>query len=61
MADCSAFFLIAPRKEDLMSEHQMKAEAEMDEFNDELSDEALDREQSGGGRLCCPREIGLCG
>ena len=32
-----------------MSELEMKTEAEVEDFTDELSDEALDRE---GGRLC---------
>ena len=34
-----------------MTELETKTEAEMDDFTDELSDEALDREQ-GEGRLC---------
>lgn len=33
-----------------MSEMEMKDEVETEKFNDELSDEALDREQ-GGGRI----------
>ena len=33
-----------------MSELETKAQAEVEEFTDELSDEALDREQSEGGR-----------
>jgi hypothetical protein len=35
-----------------MSELETKAEAEVEEFNDELSDEALDREPNGGGGFC---------
>jgi hypothetical protein len=34
-----------------MSELETKAEAEVEEFDDELSDEALDREQSSS-RVC---------
>jgi hypothetical protein len=34
-----------------MSESDLKTEAEIEDFGDELSDEALDREQ-GGGRFC---------
>jgi hypothetical protein len=37
-------------KEDLMSELEMKSDVETEEFSDELSDEALDRE---GAKLCC--------
>ena len=51
MAECSAF-LNRHAREDLMSELETKAETEVDKFNDELSDEALDRERSGGGRVC---------
>ena len=44
-----------------MSELEMKTEAEVEDFTDELSDEALDRAEGafGGGLLCggpfCPR------
>ena len=34
-----------------MSEMEMKTEAEVEDFTDELSDEALDRAE---GALCCP-------
>ena len=44
----------ADRQEDLMSELKNKAEAEVEEFTDELSDEALDRE--GAERAQC----GMC-
>ena len=36
-----------------MSELETKAEAEAEEFNDGLSDEALDRDPSGAGRFIC--------
>jgi hypothetical protein len=41
--------------EDLMPELEMKneAEAEVEEFSDELSDEALDRQQGGGKFTFC--------
>ena len=32
-----------------MSELEMKTEAEVEDFTDELSDEALDRAKGGGG------------
>jgi hypothetical protein len=38
--------------EDEMTELEMKDDVETEEFTDELSDEALDREQ-GGGKACC--------
>ena len=37
-----------------MTELEMKTEAEVEDFTDELSDEALDRHQGGGlGSLGC--------
>ena len=39
--------------EDDMSEIEMTNEVETEEFTDELSDEALDREQDGGGKRSC--------
>ena len=38
-------------QEDTMSEMEMKTEAEVEDFTDELSDEALDRAEGGA---CCP-------
>ena len=42
-----------------MSEWEMKDEIETEEFTDELSDEALDREQ-GGGKLSNFSSYGSC-
>ena len=36
-----------------MSELEMKTEAEVEDFTDELSDEALDRAEGAYGRLPC--------
>ena len=37
-----------------MSELEMKTEAEVEDFTDELSDEALDRAEGAVMRLLCP-------
>ena len=37
------FLKLHPAQEDIMSEMEMKTEAEVEDFTDELSDEALDR------------------
>ena len=37
------FLYLRPAQEDIMSELEMKTEAEVEDFTDELSDEALDR------------------
>jgi hypothetical protein len=39
-------------QEDIMSELEMKTEAEVEDFTDELSDEALDRAE-GAACSCC--------
>ena len=36
-----------------MSELEMKTEAEVEDFTDELSDEALDRAEGAEGALVC--------
>ena len=53
-----AFLQLRPAQEDTMSEMKMTSEAEVEDFTDELSDEALDRAEgalcglSGGGSSC---------
>jgi hypothetical protein len=39
-------------QEDIMSEMEMKTEAEVEDFTDELSDEALDRAEGAYGTAC---------
>jgi hypothetical protein len=45
--------------EDDMSEIEMNDDVETEEFTDELSDEALDRD--GGGRVCLTAMCGRAG
>ena len=48
------FLQLRPAQEDTMSEIVMKTEAEVEDFTDELSDEALDRAEGAycGGMPC---------
>jgi hypothetical protein len=48
------FLKLHPAQEDNMSEMEMTTEVEVEDFTDELSDEALDRAEGGS---CC----GKCG
>ncbi len=48
------FLQLHPAQEDTMSEMEMTTEVEVEDFTDELSDEALDRAEGGS---CC----GKCG
>ena len=48
------FLTLHPAQEDNMSEMEMTTEVEVEDFTDELSDEALDRAEGGS---CC----GKCG
>ena len=41
-----------------MSEIVMTTEAEVEDFTDELSDEALDRAEGGSATHCCPSSFG---
>jgi len=50
------FLQLHPAQEDTMSEMEMKTDVEVEDFTDELSDEALDRASegalsSGGGTI----------
>ena len=45
------FLKLHPAQEDEMTELEMKTEAEVEDFTDELSDEALDRAE---GAMCQP-------
>ncbi len=47
------FLQLRPAQEDLMSELEMKTEAEVEDFTDELSDEALDRAEGGYPGIPC--------
>jgi hypothetical protein len=40
-----------------MTELEMKTEAEVEDFTDELSDEALDRAEGAFYSACCPSGI----
>ena len=40
-------------QEDTMSEMEMKTDVEVEDFTDELSDEALDREGAVNCKACC--------
>ena len=49
------FLKLHPAQEDEMTELEMKTEAEVEDFTDELSDEALDRAEGAfslGGSNC---------
>ena len=46
------FLQLRPAQEDTMSEIVMKTEAEVEDFTDELSDEALDRAEGAYGCSC---------
>ena len=50
------FLKLHPAQEDIMSEIVMKTEAEVEDFTDELSDEALDRAE---GAYTCSGPRGL--
>ena len=41
-----------------MSEMEMTTEAAVEDFTDELSDEALDRAEGGSATHCCPSSFG---
>jgi hypothetical protein len=41
------FLQLHPAQEDTMSEMEMKTDVEVEDFTDELSDEALDRAEGG--------------
>jgi hypothetical protein len=44
------FLQLHPAQEDTMSEMEMKTDVEVEDFTDDLSDEALDRAE--GGYVC---------
>jgi hypothetical protein len=48
------FLKLHPAQEDEMTELEMKTEAEVEDFTDELSDEALDRAEGA----CCACNLG---
>ena len=45
------FLKLHPAQEDTMSELEMKTEAEVEDFTDDLSDEALDRAEGASRSL----------
>jgi Na+-translocating ferredoxin:NAD+ oxidoreductase RnfC subunit len=51
------FLKLHPAQEDEMTELEMKTEAEVEDFTDELSDEALDRAEGAFYSACCPSGI----
>jgi hypothetical protein len=53
-----AFLQLHPAQEDTMSEMEMKTDVEVEDFTDELSDEALDR--ATGEEFTCTVENGNC-
>ena len=48
-----AFLQLHPAQEDTMSEMEMKTDVEVEDFTDELSDEALDRAEGASGGCGC--------
>ena len=53
------FLQLHPAQEDTMSEMEMKTDVEVEDFTDELSDEALDRAEGEGDRRA-PFPTGGC-
>jgi hypothetical protein len=49
------FLQLHPAQEDDMTELEMTTEAEVEDFTDELSDEALDRAEGGSIGCACSR------
>jgi hypothetical protein len=49
------FLKLHPAQEDNMSEMEMTTEVEVEDFTDELSDEALDRAEGGSIGCACSR------